>query len=85
MERVTTREGVGYGLSILGYVVSTVVASGVTVWIGLELVGASTLVGAGLALAGLVVGVAGLAGLQFKIIADAVAAGLVIHDDDTAP
>lgn len=76
--KVTIREGIGYGLSLFGYIIGVGFLVGFGVLIGLNFGG---LVGGLIVLLSLIGFAAGLVSIQFKIIADGVAAGLVIYNE----
>lgn len=80
MAAVTIREGVKYGLSLLGYFVVLFIASGIIFFVGSVLFTldniVATLLGFLILVAGLVVLYGGTLGVGYKVIADGVRKGI---------
>lgn len=76
-QRVTVREGIRYGLSIFGYLLGVVILGGAPAAFGYYAGGAGSI----LYILSILILAAGVVALLFKIIADAVAAGLVIYNE----
>lgn len=75
--QVTTEEGIRYGLGLLGYAFIVVIVGLGLAWVGWSIVGPGV-AGAVLVLVGVVIFYAGILGLGYKVIADGVAAGMIM-------
>ena len=80
MAAVSIREGISYGVSLLGYFIALALAGGLAMGIGFALFsldsGVATLIGFIILLGGIVIFYAGSLGVGYKLIADGVARGI---------
>ena len=87
MAAVTIREGIRYGVSLLGYFVALSIVGGISVGIGIALAALdsaiATLIGFIILLIGIVIFYAGTLGVGYKLIADGVARGIQSLDAST--
>lgn len=82
MTNVNPVDGVEYGLRLMGHLLAVFVVGGLVAALG---VSAGDEIGALLVLVGFLIVFAGVLGIQFKIIADAVERGIRAANDDELP
>lgn len=79
MDRVSTEEGVRYGMNIFAYVIGVGLVAFFVILVGATMARPSPLLGVIVIFAGVIIAMAGLSGLLYKVIADGVAAGQTIY------